>query len=142
MLHEILAFSSREALFNRLSALFFMTASVSFYQAFFFPAAIQSPLWLALESDLVLTWKVKTTNDENEMLASKKGVETVHVCRADRVWFHAVYPPRDYWKHTGITGMGSSTPDPQDSQNLEEMQRRPAVCCCPASSTWPQDFHL
>lgn len=53
-LHEILFFSSREALFNRLPAVFFMTASVYFTRLF--SSNIQSLLQLSVLLLLSLTW--------------------------------------------------------------------------------------
>lgn len=141
LLHEMLAFSSREALFNRLSALFFMTASVSFYQAFF-SSNTQSLLRLAFESDLVLTCTVKTTNHENKMLASKQGIETVLVCRADWVWFHHLYPPRAYWWHGNTPGSLGWEAAPQINGIPKTWKGCRDALQSAASSTWLQDFHL
>lgn len=142
MLHEILAFSSREALCNRLSALFFMTASVSFYQAFFpatdraFCGLLWSWIWCSLaklKQQIMKTicWPASkglrlSTSAE---LTGYGSIMSIHQGLTDGMEAHWNY--LDGKQHPRLMGF------PKPGRDAV----RPCGCC-PASSMWPQDFHL
>lgn len=119
MLHEILAFSSREPLFNRLPALFFMTASVSFYQAFFpatyraFCVALLSWIWFSLA-------QLKQKIMKRRCWQASKGLRLS--MSSELMGYGSIISiPKHLlvaWNHTGVTWIRISAPDQRDSQNL------------------------
>lgn len=102
MLHEILTFSSREILLNRLPALLFLTASVSFYQAFF-PATYRAFCGsLAQLKQQIIKWDAGKQARGWDCPRHQRWQGMVPSCLSTKGLLVA-------WKYTGITWVGSST---------------------------------